>query len=238
MDWQNTGWAGHELAGGAPVGSRTDCGLDVPATDRTWTPRSELELIGDQLAGITGWHRWARQQELDDAPAAAGSREQRLDASRRRHARQVERDALHERTQEHLRVSVHQLASRIRPRALVVHRHSWWAERVADRLTDRGVNVLAVLQDGARAAGSAVAEQPDLLLLQHPLPTLPAIGLLGRARHLSPTTVTGVQLAHAEDTAAFLHAGAHVFSRRVPPADVADALLTGLLQSTGPTVTL
>jgi two-component system response regulator RegX3 len=89
-----------------------------------------------------------------------------------------------------------------------------------------GTTVLGVLDDGAAAVGWAVADQPDLLLLEEMLPTVPGREVVRRVREFSPSTVVAVQVGYADDVRPMLEAGAHLaVPRRVPPAELAATLL-------------
>jgi CheY-like chemotaxis protein len=183
--------------------------------------------VADQLAALDAWHRVRRAAEqAEQAPQA--SREQRLDAARRHEARQREHDALLARAQEQLRDTSASLGSD-QPRAVVAHRSDWFRGKVAARLHEQGVAVVGSVGDGAAAVAAVVLDQPDLLLVEELMPHLPAGEVLVRARQLAPLTVVGAQVQSPQAAPALLEAGARaVFSRRIPPAEVADALVTFL----------
>ena len=203
-----------------------------PSTPRqsaepSWRPRTELALVLDQIEGLEGWRRDRDPARADHPPApAAPSREQHLDRTRRREASLRERSAL-------LRSLDRQLAgTRVAgsgPRAVVAHRHAWFRDRLAAALEQRGVDVVALADDGAEALGIAVAEQPDLLLVQELLPSLTGLEVLTAASTHAHHTLLAVQLAHAEHEPAHVAGGARVvLSDSVPPAEVAQRLLVAL----------
>lgn len=196
----------------------------VPAQPAPWTPRGSVELLADQLAALDAWNRARRDSEQEIA-ASSGNREAALDARRRADALRRETDALRQRSDQALRASGSLLVAVPRPRALLVHRQSWLADKVAAALQAAGVTVLGVLDDGAEAVGWAVAEQPDLVLVEQMLPTLTGREVVRRVRAFSPRTVVAAQVPYEVDVQAMLDAGAHLaLPRRVPPADMATAL--------------
>ena len=203
------------------------------------SPRSELELTADQLRGIDAYTRAARAAEAASAAAASAelSREMRLDLSRRLEARRREQKALLARAARHLEDSARALWTS-RPRAVVVHRNAWLRTALSDRLASSGVEVLAALDNGADGAGVVVAEQPEVLLVEDRLPSLSGLEVLERAREFSPRTLVAAHLAGTAELDAFLQRGARaVFTRRLPPAVMADELV-GCLRSGGDLVAL
>jgi CheY-like chemotaxis protein len=201
--------------------------------DRTppWPLRSELELVSDQVRGIDAWSR-AEQLRERTAESVSVTREMRLDASRRLMARKSEQAAVLARAAEQLERSARLLDRSSRPRALVVHRNAWLRQRVAEELHDQGLDVLEQLEDGAAAVGALVVDQPDVLLVEDRLPTLTGLQVLEQARRYAPRTVVGVQLLDGSDVDRYLDAGARaVFTRRIPPREVADRLVSCLAGS-------
>ena len=196
----------------------------VPSQPTPWTPRGSIELLADQLAALDAWNRSRRDLEQEIA-AASANREASLDARRRANALRREADALRSRSDQALRSSGSLLVAVPRPRALLVHRQSWLCDKVSAALEAGGVRVLGVLDDGAEAVGWAVAEQPDLVLVEQMLPTLTGVEVVRRVRSFSPRTVVGVQVPYETDVQPMLDAGAHLaLPRRVPPAELATAL--------------
>ena len=166
-------------------------------------------------------------------PSRAGVDAQ-LDLTRRMEARRREQHALLARADEQLRRSGQALGSRPGLRAVLAHRNGWLRTKVAARLEEHGVTVVGVFDDGADAAGTLVAEQPDLLLVEDRLPTLSGIQVVRRAREFAPQTVVGVQVLDSGEIPVLVSAGAQaVFTRRIPPVDIADQLV-GCLSGDGP----
>lgn len=196
-----------------------------------FTPRSSFELLGDQLAALDAWNADRRQAEQAIADVGK-NREAMLDARRRATAVRRETEALVERSAASLRESGDLLLTVPAPRALVVHRQEWLCAKVSAALEAGGVRVLGVLGDGAEGVGWSVVDQPDLVLLDEMLPTLPGREVVRRVREFSPSTVVAVQVGYEQDVPAMLEAGAHLaVPRRVPPADLA-ALMLERLSST------
>lgn len=188
--------------------------------------RTQLDLMTAQLWAIDAWHR-ARRASDGAARSAAVTRESRLDLSRRMEARRREQDALLRRADEQLRQSGQVLSGRAPIRAVLAHRNAWLREAVAARLTAEGVEVVGMFEDGADAAGTLVVEQPDLLLVEDRLPTMTGIEVVRRARAFAPHTVVGAQVLDSAGVQALVDAGAQaVFTRRVPPAEIAEQLLS------------
>ena len=190
--------------------------------------RRQLDLMQAQLAAIDAWHRAHRASEaaLESLPM---TREMRLDASRRMEARRREEQALLARAAEQLRSSGDVLSGRAQTRAVLAHRNGWLRDSVAKRLEQRGIVVVGVFEDGAEAAGTIVVEQPDLVLVEDRLPTLSGLEVVRRVRTFAPEAVVGAQVLDPGGVQALVDAGAQaVFTRRIPPADIADQLLACL----------
>jgi CheY-like chemotaxis protein len=169
---------------------------------------------------------WTRQAELltELTAAETTSREDRMDAQRRL-------DGLR-RTQEALQARAHTVHAppEDRPRAVLVHRNAWLRDKLTLHLAELGVQVLAEAEDGAEGLGIAIAEQPDVVLLEDRLPSLPAVELVAGVREYVPDALVAAHVEHQEDVPALVEAGASaVFSRRVPPEVIADEL-AGLLE--------
>jgi len=184
-----------------------------------------VELLADQLAALDAWNR-ARHHSEQQIAAGSGNRESALDGRRRTDALRRETEALLRRSELALRATGGLLVAVPRPRALLVHRQPWMVQKVSAALAASGVRVLAMLDDGAEAVGWAVAEQPDLVLVEQMLPTLTGTEVVRRIRAFAPRTVVAVQVPHEADVPAMLGVGAHLaLPRRVPPAELAAALV-------------
>lgn len=187
----------------------------------TWTSRSDLQLLQDQLAALAVWH----EEHAPRSAATTGlSREQRLDAVRRGEVLAVEERALAARVSAQLDQPA--AAAQGRPRAVLAHRNRWLRQRLAGSLEERGVLVVAELEDGADAVAAVVVEQPDLVFTEDLLPTVPGTQVLSRARRYAPAAMLAAQVQDERQLAALSARGVPaVFSRRVPPLEVADGLV-------------
>lgn len=197
-------------------------------TARLTATRSQLDVMKAQVQAIDAWNR---AQALT-ASAAAGismTRETRLDLARRSDARRREHDAIISRVDAQLRASADALTHRPATTAVVAHRNAWMADKLCALLAGRGVEVIGVFDDGADAAGTVVAEQPDLVVLEDRLPTLKGLDLVRRVRSYSPQSVIGAQTLDSGGVSPLIDAGAHaVFTRRIPPAEVVEQLVACL----------
>lgn len=194
-------------------------------TPTGWLPRTELELIGQQLRAVDAFHATRRQREQDLA-ALSRTREMRLDADRALGVLRREHEAVVSRTHEQLRGSgdvLHAVAER---RVVLAHRSEWFLDRVARTLELGGARVVARLDNGADAVGCALAEQPDLLLVEDALAMVRGEEVVRELRRYAPDTLVSVQIEHGDRGRSLLAAGAtSVFTRQVPPLEVSHALL-------------
>lgn len=191
--------------------------------------RSQLDVMTAQLRAIEAWNA-ARRASDAAAESLVLTREMRLDLSRRLDARRREQQALVARAEAQLRESGSVLAGRVGTRAVIAHRNAWLRDNVARRLAERGVTVVGVFDDGAEAAGTVVVEQPDLVLVEDRLPTLSGLELVRRVRTFAPDAVVGAQCLDGTGVRELVDAGAHaVFTRRIPPVEIADQLVDCLV---------
>jgi CheY-like chemotaxis protein len=190
--------------------------------------RSQLDLLTAQVRAIDAWNRSNRLSQ--DAESVIGlTREMRLDLNHRLEARRREQAALVARVDEQLRSSGQLLSVRRPVRAVLAHRNAWLCGKVSTRLEEHGVTVVGVFTDGADAAGTVVAEQPELVFFEDRLPSLAGSDLVRRVRDFSPLSVIGAQVEDSRGIAPLVDVGAHaVFTRRVPPVEIADQLLACL----------
>ena len=186
--------------------------------------RTQLELLQDQLRGMAAWHA-ANRVAAERAQAA--SREMRMDVNRRMQALRRANKELQARAAALVAESEAALTT---ARAVVVHRNEWAASTIVSRLEERGVRVLARMDDGADGLGALIAEQPELLVVEESLPSIPGAELVRWARRVAPLTAVAVQVAYGDDVARMVEAGASaVFTRQVPPVELADELADLLL---------
>lgn len=204
------------------------------APQRTAGTRTELDILKAQIHAIDAWNRAYKRRGLT-ARTATLSREQHLDLNRRTEARRRQQAAIVARADAQLRMTGGLLRAHIAPRAIVAHRQAWMTHQLTSLLHDENVHVVGTFTDGADAAGTVVAEQPDLVIVEDRLTTLTGADLVREVRQYSPNSVIAAQALDSGAVPALVHAGAHaVFTRRIPPADIIDhtlAYLRGELES-------
>ena len=189
--------------------------------------RSDLELALDQVRAIDAWVQ--AHSARDDEAVSTLSREDRLDQARRRDVVSRQRQAIEDWTERELRAGGDLQQSVAASRAVIAHRHAWLSAKVTAGLQAGGVTVVAELDNGAEALGVVVAEQPDLLLVGDKLAMVSGLDLCRAVRSWSPRTLVAVQVAEDWQVGPFLDAGAaSVFTRRIPPADIAAQLAEAL----------
>ena len=93
--------------------------------------------------------------------------------------------------------------------------------------------MVAESADGADGLAAVVLEQPDVLVLEARLPSLPGIDVVRTVHELAPRTLVAVQAESSAEVERLLDAGAAaVFSPTVPPAavcqDVAERFRTSM----------
>ncbi|MCW2778968.1 MAG: hypothetical protein JWN17_2693 [Frankiales bacterium] len=191
----------------------------------SWQGRSDLDLARRQLEAVEAYNASRRQSE-EALAATVRSREMRMDSARRLEVLRREHDALVQRSHEQLALTGGLLRSAGSPRVVVAHRNAWFVDRVSSGLADRGLQVVARVDNGAETVGLVVAEQPDLLLVEDTLAMVPGEQVVARLRTLCPDLLIAAHVAHGDQVDLFLRAGAAgVFTRRVPPADVAASIV-------------
>ena len=199
--------------------------LTVSSVASAGRSRNELDLAGRQLQAIAAFHR-ARHAAEEAAGAASRSREMRMDAARRLEVVRREHEALIARSHEQLRVTGDVLRRTVERRVVLAHRNEWFLDKIAQAFTDSGLRIVARLDNGADAVGVAVAEQPDLLLVEDSLAMVGGEEVVREVRTFSPETLVAAQVAYSDRIGPFLDAGAAtVFTRKIPPSEVAKGLL-------------
>jgi CheY-like chemotaxis protein len=185
--------------------------------------RPDSVRLLDQLTAIDAWIGTRRATE--EWAAEPVSRELRLDRARRLDVVRRQHRALLQATERQQQEEDGFLRLAPAPRAVVVHRNDWFKDKVCTRLRAAGVEVVAELSNGADAVGVVVAEQPDVLLVEDKLPMLSGLDVLREVRRFAPSTRVVAQVADDGQIGAFLEVGAcTAFTRRIPPADIADAV--------------
>lgn len=196
--------------------------LERPTSPASFRRRSELDIAGQQLRAIERFHRVYRQAEAA-ATRTGRSREVRMDTDRRLEVLRRQHQAVVARVEEQLRRcgDVHERAGTV----VLAHRSDWFAGKVSELLGGYGLRVVARVANGAEAIGAALAEQPDLLFVEETLAMTSGREVLTEVGPYCPQTVLAAQVADGTRVGALLEAGASaVFTRQIPPADVAARL--------------
>ena len=157
----------------------------------------------------------ARRLSEAAAETTARTREARTDAARTLEVLRRQHEALVARSHEQLRSTGELLGRRARPRAVLAHRNTWFAAKVADQLEGAGLEVVARLENGADAVGVVIAEQPDLLLVEDSLAMLPGEQVVREVRGTGTSLVIAAQVPSSDRVGVLLDAGADaVFTDR------------------------
>lgn len=198
---------------------------DAPLARPAWRPRTEADVAEQQLAGID---RFIDALHVDEQAVAAEqlSREQQLDRACQQDVVTRERQALIAHAHHHLEAAGEPLGSLARRRVVIAHRNEWFAHKVTEALESSGVRVAAWLDNGADAVGTVIAEQPDVALVEDALAMLSGEQVIAELRDFCPDTVIVTQVAYSDRVGPLLESGAAaVFTRSVPPADVAHQIV-------------
>lgn len=187
--------------------------------------RTDLQRLQDQLDNLCAWQAMVRtQREADLATVASEGRERRLDARRRLDGLQRAESALRERADVAIRSAPKPLRGHRPAMVVIAHRNEWLRNQLTLALVQEGADVVAVVEDGGDAVGIAVADQPDLLVVEDRLPTVTGLEVVQQVRRFAPHTIIAAQV-EATPPGELLAAGASaVFSRRIPPAVIAEQM--------------
>lgn len=181
-------------------------------------------LLCRQVEAIDAWHARRREREAADV-SRADTREVRIDRRWRSDVLRREHAVIVEHCDAHLRAAGDS-PWRDSPHAVVVHRHPWAAERLASALQQRGIRVVAVLDNGADAVGAVVVDQPELIVLSDVLPMVSGLEVVREVRALAPATRAAVLVEHAWTAEQLAKAGATLtLSYATPCAQAADEVL-------------
>lgn len=193
-------------------------------------PRSpHAELLIAQVRAIDGWNSDCRAADAD-ARAVTGC-EITTETPPRLEVRNRSQQALVARAAEHLAATGDVLLQSAPRCAVVVHREPWVRDGLATRLTERGVDSV-LLDDGADAVGAVVIEQPDLLVVEDQLPSLPGHEVIRHTRRFSPRTLVAAQTSNAAVRACGAQVGADAcFTHVILPHDLADLLVEQMWHS-------
>ncbi len=109
---------------------------------------------------------------------------------------------------------------------MLAHRNTWFLDKLSAALKAGGLRVVAGVCNGADAVGLAIAEQPDLIFIEDSLEMVPGEDAIREIRKFAPNSLVTAQVGYHERVDQLLDAGATtVFTRHVPPGDVAAVLL-------------
>ncbi len=187
-------------------------------------PRSELELVGQQLAAIETFNRHLTVAQ-QAAASSARSREMRMDSARRMEVLRRQQQAVIARAHQQLEATGDLARGTSERRVVLAHRNEWYLDRVSGALRERGLKVVARLDNGADVVGLTLCEQPDVVLVEDTLAMVPGEDVVRELRGLCPRTSIVAQCAYGDRVGALLDAGATaVYTRNVPPKDVAEAM--------------
>ncbi len=123
------------------------------------------------------------------------------------------------------------MPTRLPVTAGIAHSHRWTSQRLRAEISERAVEVLATVTNGADAVGISVAEQPALVVVDELLAMRSGPDVTAALRELCPDTVVVGYVSGPAAIAELLEAGAtSVLTRRVPPAEAAQTF-TALVPS-------
>lgn len=198
---------------------------DAPSMQPAARPRRTIDVEVQQLAAIDRFHRCRKLTEAA-AESNARTREDRLDLARRRDVLHRQHEAMVAQSHGQLCLTANVLSLMAQPRVVLAHRSEWFAGKVGVLLEDAGVHIAATVSNGADAIGAAIAEQPDLVLVEDLLEMVSGAEVIAQVRDFCPDTLLAAQVPYSDDAPGLLQAGAAaVFTRKTPPADVARDVL-------------
>lgn len=177
------------------------------------TTRTSTQLLALQLRAVEAWgaHRVA---EL--SPTSGGSREDKMDRSRRLELLERQHVAVLARLDRQWLAPFRDVSG---ARAVLALRQEWYAEKVAATLAEHGVSVLDDCDNGADVLGTVLAEQPELLVLECRLPMHGGVDLVEALCRFAPGTLVVVVGAYDEEVAVLRRAGAALAFPRQRPTD-------------------
>ena len=198
---------------------------DRPPASAPARARTHLDLVAQQLSAIESFTKARAAAELAER-VPGRTREVRMDAERRLEVLRRQHDAVVAHTDTQLRTSGTLLRTTVEPRIVIAHRNEWFAGKLGGVLTERGVHVATTVDNGADAIGIALSEQPELVLVDEKLAMVPGPDVVREISRYCPGSVIAAHVDYSDRVVALLDAGAHaVYTRQMPPGDVAEALL-------------
>lgn len=187
--------------------------------------RRTLDVDVQRLAAIDQSHT-SRKLADAAAEAVAKSREDRRDLTRRREVLRRQHEAMIAQSHQQFRATAEARSFMAEPRVMLAHRSEWFTGKISGLLHEHGVRITATVSNGAEAIGAAIAEQPDLVLVEDSLEMVSGVQVITEVHGFCPDTLITAQVAYSDDVGRLLDAGVDaVFTRKMPPADVARDLL-------------
>lgn len=169
-----------------------------------------------RAAAVQSW-REAHAAELQGIDPALLTREQRMDLHRRAQVLERVEEVVASRPERGAGTVI------TGPRVVLAHRQEWFGAKLRAALEERGVEVLDLVVDGADAVGTAIVEQPDLVLIEAVLARMSGIEVLRDLQKFVPGTRCVAQVAHEDGVRTMIEAGAAAaWTRKASPAQVAD----------------
>jgi CheY-like chemotaxis protein len=167
-----------------------------------------------QRLAIAAFNR-ARHETESALAGATQSRETHMDAARRLEVLKREHAAITARSRLRARARAEAPGRLEAPTAVVAHRHPWFSEKVVELLRREDVDVVEDhLDNGADAVGVAVAEQPDLVMVEDGLLMMPGEEVVREMRRFCERTLIAARADGPDRRAALLAAGADTVTTR------------------------
>lgn len=178
--------------------------------------RDIAELTGRQVRGIDAFACWRRAVEAD------GGREHALDAA----SRPVALRRMHEAVVAQADRPVAGPWGDLSRTALLVVSDASFGRAVRRLLEEQGVSVIGVTAIGPEAVGWAVAQQPDLLVIEASLIELDGEDTVRHVRRFCPHATIAARVEHSSAISDMLDAGADAsYVRSVSAADLVRELV-------------
>lgn len=190
--------------------------------------RDELSLATRQLQAIDAWNRARRQVEGRSQRSGPGAQVPAEPATRRAVLRR-KHQALVDRTHAQLAASGAVLRSTAAHRLVVVHRDTDFATRLTQALVGAPLALSGWAVDGADGVGLAVAEQPDVVLLEESPLSVPIDEALADLRTYCPQAGLVVQVGDTQRVGDLLRSGTAMVLHRQLPVEQVVARLRALV---------
>ncbi len=193
------------------------------------SPSPSPDLQRRRAALIAAWQA-ARDEELAAEDPKLAPRERRMDLDRRAGVLARVQEVVDERLAA---APVDLTGTAAARRVVVAHRSPWFTDRLRDALAGHGVEVLAVVDDGADAIGTTLVELPDAVVVESVLQRVTGVEVVRELRRYAPEVVVTGFVPYEADRGALLDAGAaEAWSRSTTP-DALAAQLAALLDGPG-----